>query len=202
MDLKLDNILWSSERARLQICDFGMSEMKDADELKYDTYCTSLYRPPELWRRPIPQREVTTAVDYWSFGRVVFQLVTFSTEGLMAPPRKGKTVLDTIQAWRRVFLHHHMLVFFLREVASCFFKFTFEESNANPFDLLCHGTNSGSYMDLAMMKDKTLKLSKDEVDGWAIWFRLCKVSESWRTVIMSALHPTAKNRRRVVLTLF
>ena len=83
-----------------------------------------------------------------------------------------------------------------------FLKFTFEESNAKPFDLLCHGTNSGSYMDLLMMKDKTLKLSKDEVDGWAIWFRLCKVSESWRTVIMSALHPTAKNRRMVVPTLF
>lgn len=105
--------MWSRERARIQICDFGMSEMKDVEELKYDAYCTSLYRPPELWCRPIPEREVTTAVDHWGFGCVIFQIITWSMEGLMAPPRKGKTVLDSVQAWRRVFLliHYHFFGF-------------------------------------------------------------------------------------------
>lgn len=61
---------------------------------------------------------------------------------------------------------------------------------ANSFDLLHFPlANSGTYTDMVIMKEKHLKLSKDEVDGWVLWARLSKVSEMWKNCDHDSLAP-------------
>ena len=103
LDLKPANILWSSDLGQLKLADFGMSERTGSklEDLRYGEYVTAPYRPPELWDAEASglAEMIKPAVDFWSFGCVLYEMVT--ARMLMAPARSKKfgTVKAAVRAW-------------------------------------------------------------------------------------------------------
>jgi len=73
LDVKSENITWCSKQRKACLCDFGMSEPVQTINQRYDLYCTSFNRPPELWDEPNVQSVLIPAVDVWSFGLVLWE---------------------------------------------------------------------------------------------------------------------------------
>ena len=77
LDIKPQNILWLPQTRELLLVDFGMAEPvnRSLRSDMYDTYVTEPYRPPELWSVDVSNLNLflTKAVDYWSYGCVVFE---------------------------------------------------------------------------------------------------------------------------------
>ena len=123
LDLKPGNILWCQELEKLKVCDFGFSEPWEINgpqskvqgprfivpNPRFCTYVTGLYRAPELWNLdPQPslqalQKCLTTSVDLWSFGCVVYEAAC--ARQLMKPqdkrqPTSRQTVATWCQSWQ------------------------------------------------------------------------------------------------------
>jgi hypothetical protein len=80
LDLKTSNILWCPRKRSLHLADLGMCERIPiyGGQLRFQTYCTDLYRPPELVAASSRERlaaMLTPAVDVWSAGCVVYAVV-------------------------------------------------------------------------------------------------------------------------------
>lgn len=72
-DLKTSNILYNS-RGELKICDFGLARQYGSPLKAYTHMVVTLwYRPPELL---LGAREYSTAVDMWSLGCIMAELLT------------------------------------------------------------------------------------------------------------------------------
>ena len=79
-DLKPENVLLDGD-GHVKLTDFGLSK----ESATADTFCgTPVYLAPEIWLR----KKYSFAVDWWSLGCVLFEMVT----GL--PPFWGDTIKD------------------------------------------------------------------------------------------------------------
>eukprot|EP00439_Symbiodinium_sp_Y106_P064821 s1457_g10.t1 len=79
-DLKPDNVLLN-EKGHIKVCDLGLAK-RFFD--KTATFCgTALYMAPEIHAG----RWYTHAVDWWSFGVIVYELLS-GCDGLLAEPRR------------------------------------------------------------------------------------------------------------------
>ena len=91
LDVKPANVLWCPFTDQLKVCDFGMSEIvarlaNPAESPRFLLYVSAAYRPPELWpillkedsnnNSGISKKLLTTAVDVWSYTRVVYEVET------------------------------------------------------------------------------------------------------------------------------
>ena len=107
LDIKPSNILWRAELNCLKVCDFGMAERWQSasgllnSEPRFEQYVTSWYRPPELWqldgRIASLQKALTSWVDVWSFGCVVFEAGGGAV--LMRPMKGSSCPSKTIASW-------------------------------------------------------------------------------------------------------
>ena len=81
LDIKPGNILWCSALEQMKLCDFGMAERQNVSEaaMRFEEYVTLTHRPPELHHAKtlsMVHRVLTPAVDKWSYGCTVFNVVT------------------------------------------------------------------------------------------------------------------------------
>jgi serine/threonine protein kinase len=71
-DLKPGNMLLDANN-NVKLCDFGLATTVSRLKLEGNTICGTInYIPPEVFR----QKAVTTSVDLWSYGCVLFSLIT------------------------------------------------------------------------------------------------------------------------------
>lgn len=100
-DLKPENILLD-EKKKIILCDFGLSFFIDqrGDRLSntYEIIGSRHYFPKEAFGGPIPQNENQKAIDYYSFGKIFFEILT----GVLIPGfdtvnGKYETILDSIK---------------------------------------------------------------------------------------------------------
>lgn len=82
LDVKSENIIWSSKQRKACLCDFGMSEPAHPSKQRYDLYCTAFNRPPELWEASNVQSVLSPAVDVWSFGLVLWEAASHNAARL------------------------------------------------------------------------------------------------------------------------
>jgi serine/threonine protein kinase len=75
-DLKPENVLVDPETGDLKICDFGSAKQLRPDEGSTSYIASRYYRAPELI---LGSTHYTTAVDIWSAGCVVAELLTAGT---------------------------------------------------------------------------------------------------------------------------
>jgi glycogen synthase kinase 3 beta len=75
-DLKPENVLIDPETGNLKICDFGSAKQLRPDEESTSYIASRYYRAPELI---LGSTHYTTAVDIWSAGCVVAELLTAGT---------------------------------------------------------------------------------------------------------------------------
>ena len=73
LDVKTENITWCNKQRKACSCDFGMSETERPSNQRYELYCTSFNRPPELWGTPNVQNVLNSAVDVCSFALVLWE---------------------------------------------------------------------------------------------------------------------------------
>ena len=73
-DIKPTNLLVDPTCHILKVCDFGSAKMIDPEEQKQSVsyICSRYYRAPELM---FGSRDYTTAIDIWSAGCVVSELI-------------------------------------------------------------------------------------------------------------------------------
>ncbi|PIK37722.1 putative serine/threonine-protein kinase Nek5-like isoform X3 [Apostichopus japonicus] len=72
-DLKMENIILDAKRKNLKLIDFGLSNHYNTDQL-LKTHCGSPeYAAPELF---VTGREYGPEIDIWSFGIIVYAMVT------------------------------------------------------------------------------------------------------------------------------
>jgi glycogen synthase kinase 3 beta len=74
-DLKPQNILIDTRRNILKICDFGSAKALEDDEPNIAYICTRHYRAPELIVGDEGQICYTSAVDVWSAGCVIAEML-------------------------------------------------------------------------------------------------------------------------------
>jgi serine/threonine protein kinase len=93
LDVKPGNLLWRASALELRIVDLGMClevPVTSTSTLRYNTYCTEPYRPPELWTPCGPGylcRLLSPCVDVWSMGCVMYEAVTGKPLMYMINPR-------------------------------------------------------------------------------------------------------------------
>ena len=85
-DLKPENILLDST-GHISLTDFGLSKESLNDEKSFSFCGTVEYMAPEI----ISRKGHTTAVDWWSFGVLMFEMLT----GVL--PFQGANRKDTMQ---------------------------------------------------------------------------------------------------------
>ncbi|KAL7716251.1 Protein kinase domain-containing protein [Entamoeba marina] len=71
-DIKPQNILVNRETGDLKLCDFGSAKILSHEESNISYICSRYYRAPELI---FGATKYTTAVDVWSFGCVVAEMI-------------------------------------------------------------------------------------------------------------------------------
>jgi len=71
-DMKPKNILLSSDKKEIKLCDFGFAKHIDSSIKRVTTICGSpLYMAPELYKN----ESYTESVDVWSLGLILFEMV-------------------------------------------------------------------------------------------------------------------------------
>jgi serine/threonine protein kinase len=73
LDFTSKNVLWNEARMKAIITDFGMSEHTSPAQPRYNTYCASYARAPELWVKPIHGTVLVPACDMWALGCLVYE---------------------------------------------------------------------------------------------------------------------------------
>ena len=98
LDIKPGNLLWDAFTRRLWIADFGLSELVEQScrGQLLPEYVTENYRPPELFAQVCGVNTLLPAVDYWSYGCVIYELA-FCRLMFPAPVSRSHHV------WRRLF---------------------------------------------------------------------------------------------------
>ena len=93
-DIKPDNILLFDD-GNVKLADFTLSVLKSHPDDTYShSVCTSQYRPPEVFK----DDEWSNPIDLWSFGCVVYEILT----GLpLVPPLPNK--ISKIDSRKRIF---------------------------------------------------------------------------------------------------
>ena len=71
-DIKPQNLLVNPESHTLKICDFGSAKRLIRGEVNVSYICSRYYRAPELI---FGATDYTTAIDVWSVGCVVAELL-------------------------------------------------------------------------------------------------------------------------------
>lgn len=109
LDIKPGNVLWRMELKQLRLCDLGMVEPlvsqkpsveSSQAQLRFNQYCTPLYRPPELWcvkDDASLRKALTAAVDLWSFGCTAFEAA--SGMQLMKPTDARQSAQKRVASW-------------------------------------------------------------------------------------------------------
>lgn len=72
-DIKPQNILVDNTTMILKICDFGSAKKLSPNEVSVSYICSRYYRAPELI---FGSQYYTNAIDVWSMGCVVAEMVT------------------------------------------------------------------------------------------------------------------------------
>jgi serine/threonine protein kinase len=103
LDVKSENITWCDEQRKACLCDFGMSEVSNPRAQRYELYCTSFNRPPELWDEPNPPSEINTSVDIWSFGLVLWETASLDAARFHWNSFPGKDIFGSIMHYCRAF---------------------------------------------------------------------------------------------------
>ena len=103
LDLKPANILWCGDLGQLKLADFGMSERASPrpSEIRFSVYVTAPCRPPELWDVPAEDLPnlIRPAVDFWSFGCVLYEMVTGRRMITAQRGNEMRTEKACVQAW-------------------------------------------------------------------------------------------------------
>jgi serine/threonine protein kinase len=79
LDIKASNVLWSLDDSALKLVDMGMAERIPVTNPRFEVYVSEPYRPPEVWAaasRHMMLVALTPAVDVWSVGCLVFEVVS------------------------------------------------------------------------------------------------------------------------------
>nr|BAN41863.1 hypothetical protein, conserved [Entamoeba invadens] len=71
-DIKPQNVLVNRDTGELKLCDFGSAKLLTPDESNISYICSRYYRAPELI---FGATKYSTAVDVWSFGCVVAEMI-------------------------------------------------------------------------------------------------------------------------------
>jgi serine/threonine protein kinase len=104
LDVKTENITWCDRQRKACLCDFGMSETVRSGKLRYDLYCTSFNRPPELWETINEPSLITPAVDAWSFGLVLWETASHHAARFhWGTPQFGDNVWRSVKQYLRAF---------------------------------------------------------------------------------------------------
>ena len=98
LDLKPGNILWSALERKSTLADFGSCEPIRAQRPLQSLHCTAQYRAPELWSITSSRfgGHLVPAVDIWSFGCTIWQLVTGAC---MFNGRSSNDIHDLIKSY-------------------------------------------------------------------------------------------------------
>lgn len=71
-DMKPKNILLSSNKKNIKLCDFGLAKQLETGIKRITTICGSpLYMAPELYKK----ESYTESVDIWSLGLILFEMI-------------------------------------------------------------------------------------------------------------------------------
>ena len=75
-DLKPENIL-VGEDGYVFVSDFGISKMVDteAGEVTYSKIGSDIYMAPEILRAVKEKRGYNSAVDWWAFGTLIYEMI-------------------------------------------------------------------------------------------------------------------------------
>jgi serine/threonine protein kinase len=106
LDIKPRNVLWRVSTRSLLLIDMGMAErvpVAEGQELMFNTYVTTLYRPPELWatRPPFVYQVLGFPVDVWAAGATVYEAGTAKAlfKPLVTNRFTDHDVLEAVRGW-------------------------------------------------------------------------------------------------------
>ena len=105
LDVKTENITWCDKQRKACLCDFGMSEASSPRAQRYELYCTSFNRPPELWDEPNPPSAINPSVDIWSFGLVLWETASLNAARLHWDPSLApeNNLFESVMSYCRAF---------------------------------------------------------------------------------------------------
>lgn len=77
-DIKPENLLVKHSHGILKIADFGSAIKRNEMKFEYSYVCSRWYRAPELICAGLSYITMSTAIDHWSAGVVMYEVITGS----------------------------------------------------------------------------------------------------------------------------